>query len=505
MNTENRNDSIGCQTAANIAASVIYQITAAVCSLILPRYILLSFGSDVNGILQSVSQLLNYTVIMECGIGGLIMAAFYKQLAIGDKRAVSDIFNYSRRFFNKLSYVYIGLVLVLAAFAKGFIRTDYDFTYVSTLTLVLGTSYYFTYYFALTHRLLIRADQKIRIVQGIQSITLILNTVICVAAIYLGFGIHIVKAVSAVIFLLNPFVFRLYVKKNYNIADKIYDNSRDFPHKRDGIAHQIAFFVHMNTDIVLISIACGTKEVSVYSVYNSIIYAAESFFTTISDSISAAVGNLIAKGENNTLKTSFEFYSMANTAAATFVCVAEAVLVLPFVSIYTKGVTDVMYVRPVFAYMMIAAQWFFCMRIPYNNVISAAGHYGQTKKGAYMEVVLNMTISLLLLQRFGICGVAFGTMVAMAARAAYMAWYLSHHLLNRSLALFIKDTVLNIIFCIALVWLTAKTVTVPADNLLAWGLYATVISVAMIAAILIFNFAVNYSTVVAIIKWIKKR
>lgn len=80
MNAKNRNKSIVRQTAANIAASVIYQITAAVCSLILPRYILLSFGSDVNGILQSVSQLLNYTVIMECGIGGLIMAAFYKPL-----------------------------------------------------------------------------------------------------------------------------------------------------------------------------------------------------------------------------------------------------------------------------------------------------------------------------------------------------------------------------------------------------------------------------------------
>ena len=88
MKAKNRNKSIVRQTAANIAASVIYQITAAVCSLILPRYILLSFGSDVNGILQSISQLLNYTVIMECGIGGLIMAAFYKPLADGDKRAV---------------------------------------------------------------------------------------------------------------------------------------------------------------------------------------------------------------------------------------------------------------------------------------------------------------------------------------------------------------------------------------------------------------------------------
>ena len=505
MNAENRNESIARQTAANIAASVIYQITAAVCSLILPRYILLSFGSDVNGILQSVSQLLNYTVIMECGIGGLILAAFYKPLADGDKRSISDIFNYSRDFFSKLSYVYMGLVLILAVLAKVIIRTDYDFAYVSTLTLILGISYYFTYYFAMTHRLLIRADQKIRIVQGIQSITLILNTVICVVAIRLGFGIHSVKAVSAVVFLLNPMVFRLYVKRRYSIVDKTYDKVRDLPRKRDGIAHQVAFFVHMNTDIVLISIACGTKEVSVYSVYNSIIYAVESFFTTISDSISAAVGNMIAKGEKDALKSSFEFYRIVNTAAATFVCVAEAVLILPFVSIYTKGVTDAMYVRPAFAYMMIAAQWFFCMRIPYNNIISAAGHYGQTKNGAYMEVILNMAISLLLLPRFGICGVAFGTMIAMAARAAYMAWYLSRHLLRRRLVLFIKDIILNGIFGVMLVWLIGKTITISADHLFVWGFYAAGISIGIIAAVFIFNVMVDHTAVVTMIKRMRKK
>ena len=86
-----------------------------------------------------------------------------------------------------------------------------------------------------------------------------------------------------------------------------------------------------------------------------------------------------------------------------------------------------------------------------------------------------------------------------------MAWYLSHNLLNRKLALFIKDAALNIIFGIALVWLTGKTITISADNLFVWGLYAAGISAGAIAAILIFNFAVNYAVVVAMMKRIKKQ
>lgn len=493
------------QTQANIAAAVLYQLTSAVCSLILPRYILLYFGSDVNGMLQSISQLLTYTMFMEFGIGGLITASLYKPLAENDREAVSDIFNNTKRFFNKISLAYAGLVTILAVAAKAVIKTDFDFWYVSSMVLILGANYYFNYYFALAHRLLLRADQKIRIIQGVQSVTLILNAIVCVAAIKLGAGIHTVKAVSALVFLINPLVFRLYVKKYYNISTVVYDKDRALPRKRDGMIHHIAFFIHMNTDIVLLSIFSGTKEVSVYSVYNSVIYAIESFFITISDSISAALGNLIAKDERDTLRTSFELYQTLNTAAATFVCIAEAVLIIPFVSVYTKGINDVSYIRPAFAYIMIAAQWFYCVRIPYNNIINSAGHYRQTKCGAYIEVILNMSISIAAVSRFGLIGVALGTMTAMAARTVYLAWYLSKNILYRKLKLFAKDMVLNIVFGLMLIAVLSNIIKISADNLLIWAVYAAVISIIIMLAVVAFNFTVNRSAIVTVIKGLKKK
>ena len=87
----------------NILIALLYQAVSAIVGLILPRYILLTFGSDVNGIMQSISQLLSYTVILECGIGGMVIASFYKPLAQNDDEAVSDIFNNTKGFFNKIS------------------------------------------------------------------------------------------------------------------------------------------------------------------------------------------------------------------------------------------------------------------------------------------------------------------------------------------------------------------------------------------------------------------
>ena len=488
------------QTQRNLAASVLYQLTSAVCSLILPRYTLLYFGSDVNGILQSVSQMLTYTVIMEFGIGGLITASFYKPLADGDHEAVSDIFNNAKRFFNRISFVYIGLAVLIAVFAKAIIKTDFDFWYVGSLAAILGINYYFTYYFALAHRLLLRADQKIRVIQGTQSITLILNAAVCIAAMRLGAGIHTVKGISMLIFLINPAVFWIYVKKHYSISQSVYDKNRVLPRKRDGMIHHIAFFIHTNTDIVLISVLMGTKEVSVYSVYHSVMYVVESFFTTISDSVSAAFGNLIAKGERDRLHSSFELYQMCNTAAAAFVCIAEAVLIIPFVRVYTQGITDVNYIRPAFAYLIILAQWFYCIRIPYSNIINAAGHYRQTKPGAFMEAALNVGISIIAATQYGLCGVALGTAVAMAARAIYMAWYLSKNILYRKLRLFVRDMVLDMLFGAAFIILFNNLFYISADSLLVWAAYAAAVSISIILAVVVFHSIRNRSTVVSFIK-----
>lgn len=341
-----------------------------------------------------------------------------------------------------------------------------------------------------------RADQKIRIIQGVQCITLIFNTVICTLAMKFGAGIHVVKIISTLIFLVNPIVFRIYVKKHYNISKKIFDKNRELPKKRDGMVHHIAFFVHMNTDIVILSVFSGTREVSVYSVYNSIIYTIESFFMAISDGISASIGNLIVKDEKDALNNYFELYQTMNTFLATFFCIAEAILIVPFVSIYTKGVTDADYIRPMFSYIAIAAQWFFCIRIPCSSVINAAGHYRQTSIGAYIEAILNICISLALVRNFGLCGIAFGTAAAMMARTIYMAWYLSKELLFRKMKFFVKDTLLNAAFAIVFVYLAKKTANFAPENIFSWFLYAAAVSVATIVGLVLFNLMLKRREVV---------
>ena len=72
------------QTKLNIVVSLLRQLVSAAVGLILPRMVLECYGSEANGMMQTISQFLSYTMFLEFGTGGVILASFYKPLAEGD-------------------------------------------------------------------------------------------------------------------------------------------------------------------------------------------------------------------------------------------------------------------------------------------------------------------------------------------------------------------------------------------------------------------------------------
>ena len=98
------------ETKLNIIFSVLLRFVSAVVGLVLPRMILVHYGSEANGMMQAINQILSYAVLFEFGIGGVILAAFYKPLADNDNEAISDIFNHTKEYFGKISILFLGLV-----------------------------------------------------------------------------------------------------------------------------------------------------------------------------------------------------------------------------------------------------------------------------------------------------------------------------------------------------------------------------------------------------------
>ena len=133
--------------------------------------------------------------------------------------------------------------------------------------------------------------------------------------------------------------------------------------------------------------------------------------------------------------------------AVVFSCVG--LLILPFVRNYTRGVTDVTYVRLDVAVLITVAEALFCLRRPYLTLVQATGSYKETKNGAAIEAIINLLISLGFVGLLGIPGVMIGTIAANGFRTGQYAWFVSRNLLGRSIWDVVKR-MLWVVVCVAL-------------------------------------------------------
>ena len=107
-------------------------------------------------------------------------------------------------------------------------------------------------------------------------------------------------------------------------------------------------------------------------------------------------------------------------------------LFLPFMALYTAGVTDVNYVDGRLAILFVAASLLNLSRTCPLMTINFAGHFQQTMGRSIFESVINLTVSILCVFRFGIYGVLWGTVAALAYRTNDIILYANHVLLHRS-------------------------------------------------------------------------
>lgn len=417
----------------NSICAIISEIVSIICGLILPRVILQHFGSSYNGLIASITTFISYIVLLKSGIGGVTRASLYKPLADKNDDEISGIVNATSNYMKKVAYIFLAFLFFYAVFYPFLVIDEFDWIFSSMLIVVIGISTFMQYYFVLAYQMLLKADQKEYIILILNIITTILNTIISVILIKLNFGILFIKFSSALVYVINPIFLSSYVKKHYNLNKKIAPNNIALKQRWDSLAHAIAGFVHGNTDVVLLTIFTNTLEVSVYSVYNYITLAIRKGITAVTTGMEAAFGNIIAKGETKLLHKNFNIYEFIVFNITSIIISVTLVLCLPFVQLYTTGIKDINYIRPLFSFLIIISEFFYCIRIPYEDIVRAFGHYRQTRNAAIVEPCLNIFFSLVFVKIYGMVGVAIGTLIAIVFRTLRYGVYVQRKLIKRNL------------------------------------------------------------------------
>ena len=109
-------------------------------------------------------------------------------------------------------------------------------------------------------------------------------------------------------------------------------------------------------------------------------------------------------------------------------------------------------------------------------MIKAAGHFKETQNGAFISAGLNVVITVTLVFKLGLIGVALGTLVSMLYHTCYFVRYLKKNILNRSVRYFVKYLITDIVVAVISYWIT-KGLTMSTESYLAWVILAIEVTV----------------------------
>lgn len=489
--------------AYNTISSLIYQIVAIVSGFIVPRLILTAFGSEVNGLVNSITQFLGVIAFLELGVGAVVESSLYKPLADHDDVQISRVIKSANKFFRTLARILLGYVAFLIAFYPFFANQNFGFLYTATLIMVISISLFAQYYFGIVNRLLVTADQRGYVQYTTLGVAVTLNTLACYVLIELHFGIQVVKLASSVIFLLQPLAIYLYVKRHYHLDMTVTYEKEPIKQKWNGIAQHVAAVILDGTDIVVLTIFSTLSAVSIYSVYFLVIKGVKQLFMSMVGGIQSLIGELWAKREDEELRKLFSWVEWSVHTGTVFVFGVTAITIVPFIAVYTDGVNDADYIQPLFAVLLVAANAGHCLRLPYNILILAGGHYRQTQWNYIIAATLNIVISIAAVQHFGLIGVAMGTLVAMLYQTVWMAWYDSHNFICWPMRNFFRQVVVDVL-TVLLMYSATWNFQMREVTYLSWAIYATIVTGVSIIVILACNYIFYRQNTIKILHKIRR-
>lgn len=473
----------------NTVSSLAAQLVSVICGFVIPRLILDQFGSEVNGLTQSIKQFLTIISFLDLGVGQVIRSALYGPLAKKDWTQISAVMASGKKFYHTLIKGMAVYIVVLTIAYPILTKQNFSWIYTASLIAAMSISSFAQFYFGILNDQLLQADQRGYILYSCQIASNIANAVLCVILIRFGGSIQGVKLLASMVFLLKALVIEFYIRKHYQLDRKIRYTREPIKQKWHGVAQHISAVVLDGTDIIVLTLFSTLSNVSVYSVYYMVISSIQQLYQSAAAGVQATAGNLWAKGDRNAQEKMFDTAQMCMHYVTVFLFSCIGLLIVPFIWVYTDGFVDADYIQPVFATVLTVAYGIRCLRTPYNIWILAAGDYKRTQLCHIIAAAINLTISLIAVWLWGLLGVAIGTLIAMVYQTSWMAIYNIKHLLKRPWWNVAKQFGVDF-FTAAVICLIASFVKMREVSY--WGWFLMAVQVAFIAVFVIVLSAVVF-------------
>lgn len=475
-------------------ATAFLSLVTMLSGLIIPRQIILAFGSELNGVSNSITQFISYFSLLEAGLAGSAIFSLYKPMATKDHSMINGILSASKQYYNRIALMYLGCI-VLFSVVFSLVGADMlSHTDLLLLSLSIGLGGVLEFSTMAKYRVLLTAAQKTYVVALATAFSIIVKVIVLYIALSLGCGIILIKALTGLTILVRSIILSLYVRRNFKqVSFTEKPNHKALQQRGDVLLSQLFGSVQRAFPTVAMTLTgIPYTNISIYTVYMSVIIGVRSILDIfLNGSIYSTFGEVISLGQYDVLKKALNLFETICYFVISILFGCLLVLFIPFMQIYSQGMSDANYIQKSLAYLLVLNTFVAVIRYPLSSMIQAAGHYRKTRSKTITQAVIAVVLSLLLSKPYGMYGLLIGFLISDIYFTSVMFHYVPKHITRTSSWASLKRVAVAIV-SILTSWLSfVRLFTYNPVNYFNWFLLAMGVGVWCVGITSVFNLVFN--------------
>ena len=452
-------------------------IILALIGLIKIDYFIEFLGADKNGLYNLYSQIMAYVTIVDGGLTSAVLYRMYAPIAAKDYSKLGSLLKGSRTIFYVIGVLVFGVGVIVSFFLPALVKNNtFEFSYLQgtfLLYLIGGT----IPYFCIVSKTILEGYQEKYISNTVTQSVAIVKGIFEIVVLLLGADLYTIILLYTVSNIISSIAIYRISKKRYSYIPikEVSPSYEILSDVRDLMIHKIGTLVASNVDMLVISAMLGLRYVTIYSSYNYIIKNLTDILGKISYSMTAGIGDLIQHGKERAHKFFMEFNAFSFFLGI-IVCVPLLIVMNPFVDIWLGGKIETTFLLSL---AFTLNTFYYIVRMPFRTFVTSAGLFKETRMLPIIETIVNLALSLLLVQWLGVAGVLIATFIAYMVSDYFPRPVILYKVLfgKNSRSFFIKNTLyifLTIINYVLIAVLTRPLIPMM-DNYITWFLLSCLI------------------------------
>lgn len=474
----------------NSLTTALYQVFLMLAGFITPQVMLRFYGSEINGLVSSINQFIAYFNLVEAGISGAAIYALYKPLANNDHQAINGVVTAAKKFYTQAGYIFISLTLGMAVIYPMFVKAHTVSTLdIGLLVLILGVNGALEFFTLSKYRVLLSADQRTYVISLASLAYIVANTAIIVIFAKLGTGIVVLRLIALFSIFLRSFILMIYAKVKYrylNYREK--PNTKALNKRWDAFYLQILAAIQNGAPVVIITLILNNlKLVSVYTVFNMVLGGIGGLLSIFISGLAASFGDVIARNEQATLQKVYREFELSYYSIITIIYAVTFVSIMPFIRIYTAGITDVSYDLPLIGFLFVLNGILYNLKTPQGMLVTAAGLFKETKMQTTIQGIIVVVGGIALAPFLGIAGVLVSSILSNIYRDVDLLFFTPRYITKLPVGKTVSRW-FRMLICLMLIGVPFKFIPVNPDNYLSWMFSVTGIGIYALLVVILDGF-----------------